>query len=300
MKNVLITGITGTLGQAVSKKLLKDPEITIIGISRDEQKQRLIETHPRLTLFLCDVRDQRRVIEASRDIDTIFHFAALKCVDTLELNPEESIATNILGTENILGAQRFNKINRVVLSSTDKACKPINVYGACKMLSEKLVLRNPRNVVVRYGNVLASRGSVIPMFIKSIRETGIINITHESMTRFFLNIDSASDFIIDSAKSTGGLKIYPKMKAVRILDLAFVVGELLGNPKPIVRIMGMRPGEKIHEDLYHEFEKERSLASNNADQYNHDELLEILRPIVKNLTTPKQLTKKPKFIEITA
>lgn len=296
MKRVLITGVTGTLGQAVTKELLKNADIHITGISRDEQKQRSLPVHKRFTPILCDVRDQRRLIETSRNMDMIFHFAALKCVDTLELNPEESIATNILGTENVLGAQRFNKIPRVILSSTDKACKPINAYGACKMLAEKLVLRNPNNVVVRYGNVLASRGSVIPMFVKSIKTQGIVNITHEMMTRFFLTIEDAAQFVIDSSTvQKGGLKIYPNMKAVKILDLSYAIGEILGNPKPVVRITGMRAGEKIHEDLIHEFENLKPLNSFTAQQYSKEELIKTIRPIIEKLAGIKQ--KKTVYFE---
>lgn len=292
MTNVLITGITGTLGQAVSQKLLSHKDLHIYGLSRDEQKQRLIPPHKRQTLILGDVRDQTRVLESTRNIDLLFHFAALKCVDTLEDNPEESIRTNVNGTENVLYSQRINKIKRVVLSSTDKACKPINVYGACKLLSEKLVLRNSNNVVVRYGNVLASRGSVIPMFVKTIQEKGLVEITDINMTRFFIRIDDAAEFVIQSALGKdGGLKIF-NMKSVSILDLAYAISELIGVKKPIVRVTGMRAGEKIHEDLCHEYERSDALTSQNSLKYSKDELFKLLGPIVDKLKVKKPFPSK--------
>lgn len=292
MTKVLISGITGSLGTCVREKLLAKKTFHIFGLSRDEQKQRLIPPNKNLTLILGDVRDQTRVLESTRNIDLIFHFAALKCVDTLEDNPEESIRTNINGTENILYSQRINKIPRVILSSTDKACKPINVYGACKLLAEKLVLRNKNNVVVRYGNVLASRGSVIGMFIKTIQEKGLVEITDVNMTRFFIRIEDAAEFVIESAlEKSGGLKIF-NMKSVNIIDLAYAVGELVGVRKPIIRVTGMRPGEKIHEDLVHEYERKDALTSQTCSRYPKDELLKLLAPIVEKLKEKKPLMSR--------
>lgn len=299
LKKVMVTGISGTLGQAVSKILLQDPYIEIIGFSRDEQKQSMISPHKRLTLVLGDVRDSRRVTEASRDCDMILHFAALKMVDTLEHNPEESIATNILGTENVLGAQRTNKIKRVVLSSTDKAVYPINVYGNCKALAEKLVLRNSNNVVVRYGNVLASRGSVIPMFIKSLKDDGTVRVTDTEMTRFFLRIDDAAKYVIHHAfGKEGGLKINP-MKSVKIVDLAKAVAEIIGVQHPKMIITGIRPGEKIHEDLIAKHEGD-FLNSLTADKFSKEELIELLTPVVKSVNTHIRVQVIRRRPEVTA
>lgn len=278
--NILITGITGTLGQAVSRILLKDKLVHIFGYSRDEKKQAEIPKHERLTLILGDVRDQRRLIESTRNVDIIMHFAALKRVDTLENNPEESIQTNVEGTINVLGAQRANRIRRVVLSSTDKACKPINVYGYCKALSEKLILRNQNNVVVRYGNVLASRGSAVVDFMDSILAKNAYKLTNSEMTRFFIKIEDAAQFVVDSAFAReGGLKIKAGMKACYIKDLADVLAEVLGHPVPDVEHIGLRAGEKLHEDLYHEYECGGSVNSFNADHFSREELRELLRPI---------------------
>lgn len=282
--NIFITGITGTLGQAVLADLLKDEKHHVFGYSRDEKKQSEIPPHERLTLILGDVRDQRRLNESTRGMDLILHFAALKRVDTLELNPEESIETNVNGTINILGAQRINKIRRVVLSSTDKACKPINVYGYCKALSEKLVLRNKNNVVVRYGNVLGSRGSAVPAFIESISKNSQVSLTHKEMTRFFIKIEDAASFVLDCAmRADGGLRIYEKMKACKMTDLIDVIAGAFGDTTYSIKDIGMRPGEKIHEDLYHEYELGRSLNSQTAPQFTKSELKGLVEPLVAQL-----------------
>lgn len=280
MKNILITGITGTLGTKVCEALLLDPSYRVYGFSRDEQKQRNFKKHPRLTMILGDVRDKRRVIESTRNTDLIFHFAALKCVDTLEDNPEESIATNIEGTMNVLGAQRINKIPRVVLSSTDKAVYPINVYGECKALAEKLVLRNKNNIVIRYGNVLASRGSVIPYFIKTLREEKKAYITHEDMTRFFLTPEQATDFVIQCGfGQKAGLRILSSMKSISMLEIVMVLSKMIGVTKPAIVYTGVRPGEKIHENLVADHEG-MPLDSRNAPRYSEEEMIELLTPIV--------------------
>ncbi len=282
VKNVFISGITGTLGQAVMDLLLKDESVHVFGYSRDEKKQADIPPHPRLTLILGDVRDQRRLTESTRNMDIIFHFAALKRVDTLEENPEESIATNVEGTMNILGAQRANRVERVVLSSTDKACSPINVYGYCKALSEKLVLRNSRNVVVRYGNVLASRGSAVLGFIEGLSRRGEVTLTHKDMTRFFLTIDEAARFVLESGHSdVGGLKIYKNMKACKITDLISVIADCMGAVDYAIKTTGVRPGEKIHEDLMHEYELDgQSFSSYSGPQFTKLELKALIEPII--------------------
>ena len=276
----MITGISGTLGQAVSKILL-DHGHEIIGFSKDEKRQAEIKPHPRLTLVLGCIRDQRRVLETSRGCDMIFHFAAMKRVEMAEANPEESIDTNLEGTRNVLGAQRQNRIPRVVLSSTDKACKPINVYGYCKALSEKLVLRNQNNVVVRYGNVLASNGSAIVDFIRKIQKGEQVNITDKNMTRFFMTIDEAANFVVRSALETdGGLKIYRDMKACYMTEIVDVLCEMIGKNVPM-NVSGIRPGEKYHEDLYHEQEAGEALNSLNAKHFSRDELKALLAPAVE-------------------
>lgn len=278
---LLITGVTGSLGRAVLAKLLARPGYEIIGYSRDEKKQSEIPSHERLTLVLGDVRDQRRLTESSRGCDLIMHFAALKRVDTMEANPEECIQTNVEGTINVLGAQRTNKIQRVTLSSTDKACKPINVYGYSKALAEKLVLRNKNNVVVRYGNVLASRGSAIPTFIDAIKSGKRVDITDMRMTRFFMPIEDAADFVIESsAQSLGGLKIKSDMKSCHITDLIEALAEIMKRPSPEINLIGMRPGEKLHEDLVHGYE-EKFERDSRSNPFSRDELRRLLSPIVE-------------------
>lgn len=277
---IFITGISGTLGQAVSKVLLEDSSIEIVGYSKDEKRQSEIKPHPRLVTILGCIRDRRRVIESSRGCDLILHFAALKRIEIAEANPEEAIETNLEGTINVLGAQRAHKIRRVVLASTDKACRPINTYGATKMLCEKLVLRNKSNVVVRYGNVLGSNGSAIPEFVRAIRNDEIVKITDPAMSRFFMRIEEAASFVLRAAFSPdGGLKINEDMRACKISRIPTIIGELL-NKKVVTKIIGMRPGEKIHEDLFHQYERDGMMDSSTAVQFSHAELVEILTPLL--------------------
>lgn len=247
--NCFITGVTGTLGQTVTGMLLARGH-TVIGYSRDEQKQRTIPQYEGLTLYLGDIRDRTRMFEAARGADIIFHFAALKCVDTLEKNPEEAIATNVIGTENVLYAQRALGIDRVVLASTDKAVYPINAYGNSKALAERLVLRNPNNVVCRYGNVLGSRGSVLPMFVASLKsKEAHVEVTDKRMTRFWTTVDRAASFVIQSGfEQDGGLKI-PPMQTASVVQLVDTVAEYLDVKAFSVNDVGIRPGEKIHECL---------------------------------------------------
>ncbi len=276
--NIFITGATGTLGREVISQLLEKTNHVLFGFSRDEQKQRTMPKTPRLTMILGDVRDRFRLTESTRNMDLIMHFAALKCVDTLEENPEESIATNIYGTENVLYAQRMNKINRVSFTSTDKAVYPINVYGMSKGASERLVLRNKNNVVARYGNVLNSRGSVIPEFIKSINETHIVGITDPEMTRFWITIQDAAKFVIESSFGRdGGLKI-PSMKSSKVTDVAKTIADILDKPIAYNTI-GIRSGEKLHESLKALHEGEHITSESNI--FSLEELRALLKPIVE-------------------
>lgn len=275
-----ISGITGTLGQAVSQKLLEKPENEIVGYSRDECKQSFIPKHDRVTLYLGDIRDRDRLIESTRGVDLIFHFAALKHVDKLEANPEEAILTNIKGTENILHAQRVNKIKRVVLSSTDKGVYPVNTYGMTKGISERLVLRNPNNTVCRYGNVLGSRGSVLEALVKSLKKENCVYLTDPNMTRFWITIDDAATFVIGSSVS-GGLKI-PPMKAAPLHLVASVISQLLNITSYETKYIGSRPGEKMSECLRNEYEGEE-VHSHAAPQFTEQELGTLLRPLIEAL-----------------
>ena len=278
---VLVTGVTGTLGSVVTRLLLEQG-YHVIGYSRDEQKQRLVPQHERLTLYLGDVRDRDRLLEASRDVDLIIHTAALKCVDTLEANPEESVTTNILGTQNVLHAQRANGIDRVVLVSTDKAAYPVNVYGACKLVAERLVMRNPRNAVCRYGNVVGSRGSVIPTFVRMLRAGEQLPITDERMTRFWIRIEDAAHFVVKTALNpmARGLHV-PPMKAAKLSQVIHALAMEIGMPECQVTHVGCRPGEKLHECLETEFEREGgALTSDTAPQYTSEELRKLVRVAV--------------------
>lgn len=279
MINAFITGISGTLGQAVTKILRERGDVKLTGYSRDEFKQSQLPMFKDMTLYLGDIRDQNRVVEATRNADLIFHFAALKRVDMLESNPEEAYKTNVFGTDNILHAQRANNVKRVVLSSTDKACYPINVYGCTKQVAESLVLRNPNNVVCRYGNVLASRGSVIPDFIKNIKAGEPVKITDKDMTRFFIRIEDAAKFVVDSAFSVmGGLKI-PAMKATNICDVAKAIGLIYSKPVYFSEV-GKRPGEKLAECLRMDHEG-GSVFSDTATRYTEEELAELILPLIE-------------------
>lgn len=285
MSKVLITGITGSLGQTVMKKLLGEGH-TVIGYSRDELKQSQIPAHQRFTAVLGDIRDQRRLIETSRGVDTLYHFAALKRIEFGENNPDEFKMTNVEGTDNVLGAQRVNGIKRVVLSSTDKACYPVNVYGATKLLAERSVLRNQNNVVCRYGNVLASRGSVVPMFVESLLRERAVYITDPRMTRFFITLEGAAAFVTNKGSAKKGGLFTPDIKGCRIIDLANAVSVVLGLGTPTIKIIGTRPGEKLHECLRTEFEG-GDLFSNTCEQFTPTEIVALIEPIVNHIIGKK-------------
>ena len=280
---IFISGITGSLGTAVTKELLKRfKHIKILGYSRCEHRQKQFLKDRRVVLTLGDVRDRERVLEATRGADIIFHFAALKHVDTLEENPEESFKTNVLGTDNILHAQRIHGIERVVFSSTDKSVEPVNAYGASKMLANKLVLRNPNNVVTLYGNVIASNGSVIPLFVKSLLKEKTVYITSELMTRFLIRLEDAAKFVVDCGLGkTGGLKI-PEMKGCKVTDIADAVSEILGVKSYKKKFIGIRPGEKLSEWLVSKHDG-AEVNSDNCGRFTRSELVELIRPSVEAL-----------------
>lgn len=245
---ILVTGFTGTLGSHLVPMLLDDGH-EVVGYSRDEAKQAAFPAHEKLTMYMGDVRDPMRLVEASRDCDLIFHLAALKRVERGEECPEEFISTNILGTMHVLHAQRVNRVPRVVLASTDKSVYPINLYGATKMTAERLVLRNPNNTVARYGNVIASRGSAIPAFAKALRERKPVQITDKRMTRYWITPNDAAEFVYRSAmREIGGLCI-PPLKAYPVVSLVTVLSDVLNVPTFKLEDVGLRPGEKINEDL---------------------------------------------------
>lgn len=262
-KSILITGGTGSFGKRFIKTVidLYTPKRLII-FSRDEWKQDEMRksgfTHPCLRYFIGNVRDKERLYRAFDGIDIVIHAAALKQVPTAEYNPFEAIKTNILGAENIVDAAIDRDVGRVLALSSDKACNPINLYGATKLCAEKIFTaanhyageRHPtRFSTVRYGNVVGSRGSVIPFFLKEQMQ-GTLPITDERMTRFWITLGQAVDLVLFALGTmTGGEIFVPKIPSMRIVDLAQAIG-----PKCRLKFVGVRPGEKLHETLITEDE----------------------------------------------
>lgn len=264
-KNILITGGTGSFGKKMTQYILEnyEPEKLIV-FSRDELKQFEMSQrwsqrkYPCIRYFLGDVRDKDRLVRAFNGVDYIIHAAALKQVPAAEYNPAEFIKTNIMGAMNIIDAAIYNNVSRVVALSTDKACNPINLYGATKLCSDKLF--NAANVysgphkrtrfsVVRYGNVVGSRGSVVPFFTERAK-TGELPITDPRMTRFWITLDQSVHFVMKVLEIMKGAEIFvPKIPSMKITDLAKAIA-----PECAQKVVGIRPGEKIHEILISEEE----------------------------------------------
>ena len=258
-KSVLITGGTGSLGQALVKEILhRWPEIKrLVVFSRDELKQydmrqKFPENEsPSLRFFLGDVRDLQRLRRAFNRVDVVIHAAALKQVPAAEYNPVEFIRTNVMGAENVVEAAMDTGVETIVALSTDKAAAPVNLYGATKLCSDKLFVAARsyagsalRCAVVRYGNVMGSRGSVIPFFLEKAK-TGVLPITHPDMTRFNITLDEGVDLVLWAIENAqGGEIIVPKIPSYRVPDLAKAIG-----PGCRQEIVGVRPGEKIHEEM---------------------------------------------------
>ena len=255
--SILITGGTGSLGKALIDSLLKTEARRIVVFSRDELKQynlrQDLNNDPRLRWFLGDIRDSERLVRALHGIDYVFHTAALKQVDTGEYNPMEFIKTNVLGSQNVIDASIATGVKKVVALSTDKASSPVNLYGATKLTADKLFIAannyshkyGTNFSVVRYGNVMGSRGSVIPFFEKLANEGKPIPITDFRMTRFWISIESAVQFVLDSLDMMKGGELYvPKIPSMRIVDLAKAVA-----PHSDLVEVGLRPGEKLHEEM---------------------------------------------------
>ena len=258
-KNVLVTGGTGSFGRAFVRRLLacQPPPARIVVFSRDELKQWEMAKEPafddeRIRFFLGDVRDSTRLLRAFEGIDVVVHAAALKQVPAAEYNPFEFIRTNVLGGQNVVDAAMDRGVERVVALSTDKAAAPINLYGATKLCSDKLFVaanhfrghRDLRLAVVRYGNVMGSRGSVIPAFLE-LRKGGVLLITDERMTRFNIPLSGGVDLVVEALETMWGGEIFvPKLPSYRILDVAEAVA-----PSCRKEVVGIRPGEKIHEEM---------------------------------------------------
>lgn len=259
-KSILITGGTGSLGKALASHILKNyPDIKrLVIFSRDEQKQFIMaqeypsQIYPQIRFFIGDVRDKDRLIRAFKGVDYVIHAAAMKHVPIAEYNPDECVKTNIHGAQNVIDACFNTEVKRVVALSTDKACAPINLYGATKLASDKLFVaannitgQNPiRFSVVRYGNVMGSNGSVIPFFINRKKE-GVLPITDPNMTRFNISLQGGVDMVMHALFNAWGGEIFiPKIPSYKIKDVAKAIG-----PECEHRVVGIRPGEKVHEEM---------------------------------------------------
>ncbi len=255
-KSILITGGTGSFGQQFVKTILENfKPARVVVFSRDELKQYEMAqkySAPSLRYFLGDVRDLSRLNQATEGIDIVIHAAALKQVPAAEYNPFECIKTNVLGAQNVVEACLANNVQRVVALSTDKAAAPVNLYGATKLCSDKLFIaannirgkRDIRFSVVRYGNVMGSRGSVIPFFQEK-KKTGTLPITDPRMTRFNISLQDGVEMVMWAIQNAwGGEVLVPKIPSYRVTDVATAIA-----PDCVQEVIGIRPGEKIHEEM---------------------------------------------------
>jgi UDP-N-acetylglucosamine 4,6-dehydratase len=259
-KSILITGGTGSLGKELTKTILaKWPQVKrLVIFSRDEQKQFQMaqefppEQYPAIRFFIGDVRDLDRLKRAFNGIDCVIHAAAMKHVHIAEYNPDECVKTNVGGAENVIKASLSSGVSKVVALSTDKACAPINLYGATKLTSDKLFIaanniRGNQNIkfsVVRYGNVMGSNGSVIPFFLKK-KATGVLPITDPNMTRFNISLADGVGMVLHALEHAWGGELFvPKIPSYRITELAAAIGPECDHP-----VIGIRPGEKVHEEM---------------------------------------------------
>src|SRR5690606_3675781 len=255
-KTILVTGGTGSFGHAFARAVLRYPIRKLIILSRDEMKQyemsQLFPGEARIRFFIGDVRDERRLHRAFNGVDYVIHAAAMKQVPAAEYNPFEAVKTNIHGAQNVIEAALDQKVQRVIALSTAKASSPINLYGATKLASDKLFIagnayagsQDTRFAVVRYGNVVGSRGSVVPLF-QRLAATGVLPITDPRMTRFWITLEQGVNFVLHCLQSMHGGELFvPKIPSMRVVDLARAIA-----PDARLDVVGIRPGEKLHEEM---------------------------------------------------
>lgn len=283
-KTVLITGGTGSFGQTFARRILEKYDVKkLIIFSRDEMKQYEMQKvfkdpGEKLRFFIGDVRDANRLHRAFNGVDIVVHAAALKIVPTAEYNPFEVIQTNVVGAENIINMAIDNGVKKVLALSTDKAANPINLYGATKLCAEKMFVSGnnysagaTQFSVVRYGNVIGSRGSVVPFF-RECRKKGVVPITDPRMTRFWITLDQGVQLVIRSLETMDGGEIFiPKLPSVKVLDLAKVI-----CPDARQEVIGIRPGEKLHETLV--------VADDGPSTYEFDDRYVIYPQIIASRT----------------
>jgi len=310
--NILVTGGTGSFGHQILERLLIENPEKIIIYSRDEKKQYDMRNkfpQNNIEFVVGDIRDFGRILEVMRGIDIVFHAAALKQVPNCEFNPMEAVKTNIIGADNVRRAALECNVEAVISISTDKAVKPVNVMGMTKAIQERIMInsngKNTRFIVVRYGNVIGSRGSVIPFFREKIYKNEFLPVTDFKMTRFLLTLNEAIDLVFKAVvDGKGGEVFVKKMPAAKVLDIAKVMTKALtGKSNYPIREVGVRPGEKIHEVLVSEEEMKRAIeteeyytiysynklkkakllreideyTSENTRQLNKDEILSLLK-----------------------
>jgi FlaA1/EpsC-like NDP-sugar epimerase len=295
-KKILVTGGTGSIGSEIVRQLLQyNPEVIRV-FSRDESKQFSLQHEnaefKNLRYLIGDIRDKERLVYASKDIDYIFHAAALKHVPSCEYNPFEAVKTNVIGVQNVIEAAITNNVKKVISVSTDKVVNPMNTMGATKLLSERLILAaehykgNAETVFacVRFGNVMGSRGSVIPLFKYQIENGRPLTITDNEMTRFMMSIPQAASLVLDASKySHGGEVFVLKMPVLKIKELAETLKEDYGHKHPEAKLVdikevGIRPGEKLYEELMTIEESERA--------YENEKMFVILSHLQEKLVAP--------------
>jgi UDP-N-acetylglucosamine 4,6-dehydratase len=301
-KTLLITGGTGSFGNAVLKRFLNSDIKEIRIFSRDEKKQDDMRKHyanPKLKFYIGDVRDYQSILNASRGVDYIFHAAALKQVPSCEFHPMEAVKTNVCGTENVLEAAIQNCVSRVVCLSTDKAVYPINAMGISKAMMEKVMVAKSRNLDktntvicgTRYGNVMASRGSVIPLFINQIQNNKTLTITDPEMTRFMMTLSDAVDLVLYAFNHGNNGDIFvQKAPAATVLTLAKTLTKMLGKPDHPIQIIGTRHGEKLYEALLSR--EEKACAEDMGNYYR-------VAPDLRDLNYSKYVEEGEEKISVT-